>query len=64
MIRPILAVLFFFACVWGIASVWGSSRPVAVRAGWTVAIALVPVVGFLAWLAFGPRAHSSAGHAR
>ena len=51
----LLPVLILFLALWALTDIWRSARSTRVRAIWS-AIALVPFVGFLLWLAIGPRA--------
>ena len=52
----ILGVLVLIADVWAIVHVFGSGRSVGVQVLWTVLILIFPILGFLIWLLFGPRA--------
>lgn len=49
---PVLVLFFIF---WALTDIWRSSCSMRVRAIWS-AVACVPVLGFLVWLAIGPRA--------
>ena len=42
--------------LWAVTSVIGASRSRTAKAFWIVLVFLLPVLGFLAWLACGPRA--------
>lgn len=42
--------------IWALVSVIGSNEGTGKKVIWVLAILLLPVVGFIAWLLFGPRA--------
>lgn len=42
--------------IWAIVSVIGSKSPTGTKVIWVLAILLLPLLGFIAWLIFGPRA--------
>lgn len=42
--------------LWAIVSVLGSSSGTGKKVLWCLAVILLPILGFLAWLLFGPRA--------
>ena len=42
--------------IWAIVSVIGSRAGTGSKVIWVLAILLLPLVGFIAWLIFGPRA--------
>ncbi len=52
----LVGLLVLIADVWAIVHVFGSGRPVGVKVLWTVLILIFPILGFLIWLLFGPRA--------
>jgi hypothetical protein len=56
----LLGLLVLIAEVWAIVHVFGSRRPVGVQVLWTVLILVFPILGFLIWLLFGPRAVKAA----
>ncbi|MEO0360462.1 MAG: PLD nuclease N-terminal domain-containing protein [Pseudomonadota bacterium] len=41
--------------VWAIISVFSSSASTGKKVLWTVVILLLPILGFILWLLFGPR---------
>ncbi|EPX83109.1 Phospholipase D-nuclease [Rubellimicrobium thermophilum DSM 16684] len=41
--------------LWAIISVVGSNASTGAKVGWVLAIVILPILGFLAWLAAGPR---------
>lgn len=45
--------------IWALISVIGSNETTGKKVIWTIAILLLPLLGFLAWLLFGPRAARS-----
>lgn len=44
--------------VWAIISVIGSGASTSSKVIWTIAILLLPLLGFIAWLVAGPRSGS------
>lgn len=54
MIEGLLAVIVFLLDVYAIAKVIGSDASKQTKIIWVVAIFLLPVLGFIAWLLFGP----------
>ena len=48
-------LLVLIADVWAIVNVFQSSADTAKKVLWTVLIIVLPVLGFLLWLLFGPR---------
>ena len=42
--------------VWAIVSIFGSRASTGRKALWIVAVILLPILGFILWLLFGPRA--------
>lgn len=42
--------------IWALVSVLGSNAGTGSKVIWVLAILFLPVVGFIAWLIFGPRA--------
>lgn len=41
--------------VWAVISVFGSQASTAAKVFWIVGIILLPLIGFIAWLIFGPK---------
>jgi Phospholipase_D-nuclease N-terminal len=52
----LLGLIVLIADVWAIVHVMGSRHSVGAKVAWTVLILIFPIVGFLIWLLFGPRA--------
>lgn len=52
----LLGLIVLALDIWAIVSVAGSGASTAGKVVWILAILLLPVMGFLAWLLFGPRA--------
>ncbi|HRY23772.1 MAG: PLDc N-terminal domain-containing protein [Geminicoccaceae bacterium] len=52
----LIGLLVLIADVWAIVNVFSSGASVGSKVVWTVVILVLPVVGLLAWLLFGPRA--------
>ncbi len=44
--------------VWAIVSIVGSSAGVGAKVLWVLLVLLLPVLGFILWLIFGPRART------
>ena len=42
--------------IWAIVSVVGSTASTGIKVIWVLVILFLPVLGFIAWLLFGPRA--------
>ncbi|MFD0859066.1 PLD nuclease N-terminal domain-containing protein [Roseovarius aquimarinus] len=42
--------------VWAIVSIFGSRASTWRKALWIIAVLLLPILGFILWLLFGPRA--------
>ncbi len=42
--------------IWALVSVLGSREGTGTKVIWTLVILFLPLVGFIAWLIFGPRA--------
>ena len=52
----ILSLLLLAAVVWAIINVAQSGAGTGAKVIWIVLLLALPLVGFLAWLLFGPRA--------
>lgn len=44
--------------IWAIVSIIGSTASTGKKVLWCLAVLLLPILGFIAWLIFGPRAKS------
>ena len=44
--------------IWAIVSIVGSAASTASKVIWVLAILILPLLGFIAWLIFGPRSAS------
>lgn len=42
--------------VWAIVSIIGSTASTGKKVLWCLAVIILPILGFIAWLIFGPRA--------
>jgi hypothetical protein len=51
-----VGLIVLIADVWAIVHVLGSRRSVGGKVIWTVLILIFPILGFVIWLLFGPRA--------
>lgn len=49
------ALIVVILDLWAIISVIGSSASTGKKVLWCLAILILPVLGFIAWLIFGPR---------
>lgn len=54
-IGGIFGLLLLIVDVWAIINVAQSSRSTGVKVVWVVIILLLPLLGLIAWLIFGPR---------
>jgi hypothetical protein len=45
--------------IWAIVSIVGSGASTGKKVLWCLAVIILPVLGFIAWLIFGPRAERS-----
>lgn len=52
----LLGLIVLILDIWAIISVARSSASGGKKAIWIIAIIFLPVVGFIAWLIFGPKA--------
>jgi hypothetical protein len=55
MIEGFFGIIILVLDIWAIINVFGSTASTGTKVVWTVAIILLPVIGFVAWLIFGPR---------
>lgn len=51
----ILGLIILIADVWAIVNIFGSSATTGSKVIWILAILLLPVLGLILWLIFGPR---------
>lgn len=51
----LIGLLVLIADIYAIYQVLTSGASTAAKAVWTIAILLLPVIGFIAWLVAGPR---------
>lgn len=54
-VSSIGALIVFALDLWAIISVIGSAASTGKKVIWCLAILLLPILGFIAWLIFGPR---------
>ncbi|MES1944750.1 hypothetical protein PC39_11562 [Salinisphaera sp. PC39] len=54
-IGGLLGLLILIADIWAIVQVVKSGADVAIKVIWVLVIVVLPVIGLLAWLLFGPR---------
>ena len=55
----IFGVLVLIADVWAIVNIMGSGRKTGDKVLWVIVILLLPIVGWIIWLAAGPRANKA-----
>lgn len=55
-VNGVLGVLALIIYIWAILSVAQSPVSTTMKAAWIVFLLLVPLIGFLVWFFFGPRA--------
>lgn len=55
MFEVILGLIVLVLDVWAILNVVGSGASTAAKAAWVIGILVLPILGFIAWLVFGPR---------
>ena len=51
----ILGLIILIADIWAIVQVIGSSASTLSKVIWVVVILVLPILGLIAWLIFGPR---------
>ncbi|MDF1719882.1 MAG: PLDc N-terminal domain-containing protein [Minwuia sp.] len=56
----IVGLIILIADIWAIVNIFGSSASTGTKVIWILAVLLLPVLGLILWLIFGPR---SAGRA-
>lgn len=56
----LLGLIILIADIWAIINVVQSGASTGGKVIWVLAILILPVLGFLAWLLFGPRGSRSA----
>lgn len=57
MFQGLLGIIIFVLDVWAIASIINSRAETGPKVGWIAAVAILPVVGLLAWWFAGPKAN-------
>lgn len=55
MLEGIIGLLILILDIWAIIRIIGSNATTGMKVIWIVVIVLLPVVGLLIWLLFGPR---------
>lgn len=51
----LLGLIILIANIWAIVNIFGSAASTGSKVLWIVIILLLPVLGLIAWLLFGPR---------
>jgi len=46
--------------IWALIAIFGSNATTGRKVLWTLLVVLMPVIGFILWLVFGPRAGKAA----
>ena len=59
-IGGLFGLLVLIADIWAIIKVVQSGASTAAKVIWVLAILILPVLGFIAWLLFGPRGGTAA----
>lgn len=49
------SLILLVLCLWAIISILGSSAPTGTKVLWVLLVILLPLIGFILWLLFGPR---------
>jgi hypothetical protein len=55
MFKLLFGLIIFGLDVWAILNVFRNARSDGAKIGWLIGILIFPIVGFLAWLAVGPK---------
>lgn len=53
----IFGIIVFVLDVWAIASIINTNEPMNKKILWIAIVAILPIVGFIAWYFFGPKAN-------
>ncbi len=56
----ILAPIYLIVHIWSIVTILRSSASTGKKAGWIIVLIVMPVVGFVLWLFFGPKDRAGA----
>lgn len=54
-VSGLFGLIWLIIIIWAIIRVAGSSATPLAKALWIVALLLLPLLGFIAWLIFGPK---------
>jgi hypothetical protein len=54
-IMSAISLIILFLDIWAVVSVWRSDRADGAKAGWTLLILILPLVGLVIWGIAGPR---------
>ena len=54
----ILGLIVLILDIWAIINIVTSERSVGAKVLWTLLVVILPIIGFIIWLIFGPRARS------
>ena len=55
MLKLLFGLIVIGLDIWAILNVFRNTRSDGVKIGWLLGIIVFPIVGFLAWLAVGPK---------
>lgn len=53
--KGFLGIIILILDIWAIISIVTSSKSVGTKVLWTILVLLLPIIGFIIWLLFGPR---------
>jgi hypothetical protein len=51
----LFGLIMLVAVIWALLNIWESGESTGSKLLWTVAVLVFPVIGFIAWLLFGPK---------
>ncbi|MGZ3199411.1 MAG: PLD nuclease N-terminal domain-containing protein [Croceibacterium sp.] len=55
MLKLLFGLVVLGLDIWAVLNVWRNTSSDRVKIGWLIGIIIFPIVGFLAWLAVGPK---------
>ncbi len=60
MLEGLFGLIVLALDIWALINVFGSTASTGSKVLWVVVIVLLPIIGFIAWLIFGPRSAKGA----
>jgi hypothetical protein len=60
MLEGLFGLIVLGLDIWALINVVGSTASTGAKVVWALVIIILPIVGFIAWLLFGPRSARSA----